>query len=168
VTLLRFLPVLAGVTAVFGVVGIPFVFRARAMRTLAARRGFHYIGPAAPSFWGFRSFREVTPPLPVSFPRTGYQLGEIRQAWNVIEGQQNGVSVVICDGVMGDRTYCTVIGCQTEQNPFKADTSSDRVIRSHGWTVLCRVRYLQIPWTMSIQRLDDHLNEFGIGSVSTG
>jgi hypothetical protein len=167
VTLLKFLLVPATVTVIFGAVRITFVFRARAMRALAARWGFHYIGPPAPSFWGFRSFRKGTPPLPGSFPRNCYPVGEIRQAWNVIEGQQNGVSVLICDSVIGERTYCTIIGCQTEQNPFKADASPDRVIRSHGWTVLSRVRYLQIPWTMGIQRLDDHLNKLVIGSVST-
>jgi hypothetical protein len=167
VTLLKFVLVLTPVTVIFGAVRITFVFRARAMRALAAGWGFHYIGPSAPSFWGFRSFRKVTPPLPVSFPRNCYPVGEIRQAWNVIEGQQNGVSVLICDSVIGRRTYCTIIGCQTEQNPFKAYASPDHLIRSGGWTVLCRVRYLQIPWTMDIRRLDDHLNELGIGSVST-
>jgi hypothetical protein len=167
VPLLKFLLVLATVTVVFGAVRITFVVRARAMRALAARWGFHYIGPPAPSFWGFRFFRKVTPRLPVSFPRDCYPVGEIRQAWNLVEGQQNGLSVLICDSVIGERTYCTIIGCQTEQNPFKSDTSPDRVIRSRGWTVLCRVRYLQIPWTMSTQRLDDHVHKLGIGSVST-
>ncbi len=99
------------------------------------------------------------------FPEIASRSGKIRQAWNVIEGQQNGVSVLICDSVVGERTYCTIIGCQTEQNPFKTDTSPDRVIQSGGWTVLCRVRYLQIPWTMGIQRLDDHVSRLGVGSV---
>jgi hypothetical protein len=165
VTLLKFLLVLAPVAVVFGAIRIIFMVRTRGMRALAARWGFHYIGPPAPSFWGFRSFPKVTPPLPVSFPRDCYPVGEIRQVWNVIEGQQNGVSVLICDSVIGERMYCTILGCQTKQNPFKTDTSTDRVIRSGGWTVLCRVRYLQIPWTMGIQRLDDHMNKLGAGSV---
>jgi hypothetical protein len=165
VTLLKLFVVLATVTVIFGAVRIIFVFRARAMRGFAARWGFHYIGPPAPSFWGFRSFRKVTPPLPVSFPRDCYPVGKIRQAWNVIEGQQNGAPVLICDSVVGERTYCTIIGCQTKQNPFKTDTSPDRAIQSGGWVVLCRVRYFQIPWTMSIQRLDDHVNGLRVGSV---
>jgi hypothetical protein len=165
VTLLKFLLLLATVAVIFGAVRIVFVFRARAMRAFAARWGFHYIGPPAPSFWCFRSFRKVTPPLPSSFPRNCYPVREIRQAWNVIEGQQRGVSVLICDSVVGDRTYCTIIGCETEQNPFEGDVSPDRVTRSSGWTVLCRVRYLQIPWTMGIRRLDDHMNKLGTGSV---
>ena len=164
-TLPKLLVVLATVTVIFGAVRIMFVFRARSMRGLAARWGFNYIGPPAPSFWGFRSFRKITPRLPVSFPRDCYPVGEIRQAWNVIEGQQNGASVLICDSVVGERTYCTIIGCQTKQNPFKTDTSPDRAIQSGGWVVLCRVRHFQIPWTVSIQRLDDHVNGLRVGSV---
>jgi hypothetical protein len=46
------------------------------------------------------------------------------------------------------------------------DTSPDRVIQSGGWTVLYRVRWLQIiPRSMSIQRLDDHVNKLRFGSV---
>ncbi len=164
-TLLKFLPAVAVLALLFGVVTIIFIFRARSMRALAARSGFQYIGPRAPNFWGFRSFPKVRLPLPVSFPRACYPVGEVRQVWNLIEGQQNGVSVLIFDGVVGERTYCTFIACQTKQNPFGMDTSPDRVIQSGGWTVLCRVRYLQIPWTMGIQRLDDHVNKLRFSSV---
>jgi hypothetical protein len=165
VSLLKFFPALAVLTLLFGLVSIPFIFRARAMRALAARWGFQYIGPPAPRFWGFRSFPKVRLPLPVSFPRAGYPVGEIRQVWNLIEGQENGISVLVFDSVIGERTYCTFVACQTKQNPFGVDTSPDRVIQSHGWTVLCRVRYLQIPWTMGIHRLDDHVNKLRVGSV---
>ena len=160
-TLLKFLVEVATVTVIFGAVRIVFMLRARAMRALAARWGFRYIGPPAPSFRGFRSFPKVTPPLPVSFPRNCYPVGGIRQAWNVIEGQQSGMSVLICDSVIGERTYCTIIGCETKQHPFKTDTSADRAVQSDGWAVLCRVRYFQIPWTMSIQHLDNHVNNLG-------
>ncbi len=159
VTVLKFLPVVTVLALLFGVVAILFMFRARSMRALAARWGFQYIGPSAPSFWGFRSFPKVRLPLPASFPRAGYPVGEIKQVWNLIEGQQNGVSVLIFDGVVGQRTYCTFIACQTKQNPFGMDTLPNRVIQSGEWTVLCRVRYLQIPWTIGIRRLDDHVNK---------
>jgi hypothetical protein len=108
-------------------------------------------------------FRKVKPPVPL--PRACHLVREIRQPWNVIEGQQNGVSVLVFDSVVWGRTYWTFIACQTEQNPFGMDTSPDRVIQSGGWTVLCRVRYLQIPWTMGIERLDDHVNKLRVGSV---
>jgi hypothetical protein len=163
VTLLKFLPAVAVLALLFGLVSSLFMFRARSMRALATRWGFQYIGPRAPNFWGFRSFPKTRLSLPVSFPRVGYPVGDIRQVWNVIEGQQKGLHVLIFDGVVGTRTYCTIIACQTKQNPFGIDTSPGRVIQSGGWTVLCRVRYLQIPWTMGIQRLDDHVNRLRAG-----
>jgi hypothetical protein len=45
VTLLKFLPALAVLTLIVGVVRISLMFRARAMGALAARWGLHYIGP---------------------------------------------------------------------------------------------------------------------------
>lgn len=163
-TLLKFFPAVAVVALLFGVVTILFVFRARSMRALAARWGFKYVGPRAPSFWGFRNFRKVKTPVPL--PHACQLVGEIRQAWNVIEGQQNGVSVLIFDSVIWGRTYCTFIACQTKRNTFGMDTSLDRVIQSGEWTVLYRVRWLQIiPRTMSIQRVDDHVNKLRFGSV---
>jgi|SRR5579864_717349 len=133
------------------------------MRALATKWGFEYLGPRAPNFWGVRSFPKTRLSLPASFPRIGYPVGEIRQAWNVMEGQQNGVPVLIFDGVVGERTYCTIVACHTQQNPF-GDASPGRVIQSGGWTVLCRARYLQIPWAVGIQRLDDYVNKLcGLG-----
>lgn len=162
--LLKFLPAVAVVALLLGVVTVLFVFRARSMRALAANWGFKYIGPRAPSFWGFRYFRKVNPPVPL--PHACHLVGEISQAWNVIKGQQGATSVLIFDSVIGGRTYCTFMACETEQNPFGMDPSPDRIFQSGGWTVLCRVRWLQIiPQTMSIQRLDDHLNKLRFGSV---
>ncbi|MFY9683165.1 MAG: hypothetical protein WA424_06565 [Candidatus Sulfotelmatobacter sp.] len=162
--LLKFLPAVAVVVLLFGTVTILFVFRARSMRALAAKWGFKYVGPRAPSFRGFRDFRKVKPPVPL--PHACDLAGEIRQAWNVIEGQQNGVRVLIFDSVIWGRTYCTFIACQREQNPFGMDSSPDRVIQSGGWTVLYRVRWLQIiPRSMSIQRLDDYVNKLRFGLV---
>jgi len=93
VTLLKFLPAVAIVALLFGCVTVLFVFRARSMRAIAARWGFRYIGPRTPSFWGFRNFRKLEPPVPL--PQACHLVGEIIQAWNVIEGQQNGISVLI-------------------------------------------------------------------------
>jgi hypothetical protein len=168
VTLLfKFLPAITVLALLFGVISSLYMFRARSMHALAARWGFQYIGPRAPNFWGFRSFPKTKLSLPVSFPRAGYPAGEIRQVWNVIEGQQNGLSVVIFDSVVGAGrgVYCTVIACHSKQNLFGIDTSPGRVIQSGGWTVLCRVRYLQIPWTMGIERLDGQVNKLRVGSV---
>jgi hypothetical protein len=61
--------------------------------------------------------------------------------------------------------YCTFFACHTELNPFGIHVTPDGMIQSHGWTALFRVRFLQIPWTMGVQRLDDHLDKLQIGSV---
>ncbi len=160
----NWLPAITVGALLLGVVTLLFVFRARSMRAFAARRGFKYIGPGVPSFWGFYYFRKVKPPVPL--PHACHLVAEIKQAWNVIEVQQNGASVLIFDSAIGGRTYCTFMACQAEQNPFGMDTSPDRIFRSGGWTVLFRVRWPSIiPWTMSIQRLDDRVNKLRFGSV---
>jgi hypothetical protein len=164
VTLLKYVPAVTVVALLVGFVAILFMFRARSMRAFAARRGFKYIGPSVPSFWGFYYFRKVKPPVPL--PHACHLVSEVRQAWNVIEGQQNGASVLIFDSAIIGRTYCTFMACQAEQNPFGMDTSPDRIFQSGGWTVLFRVRWPSIiPWTMSTQRLDDHVDKLRFGSV---
>jgi len=168
VILPKFLLVLAVLALCFGVASILFMFRARAMRAFAARWGFQYIGPARAK-WGFPSFPKIRLPLSVSVPLAGYPADEIRRFWNVIEGLQNGVWVLIFDSVFGKGkgTYCTFIAFQSNQYPFGSDTWSDRVIHSGGWTALYRIPTLQIiPWTLGIQRLDDHVNKLRVGSIS--
>jgi hypothetical protein len=144
VTLLKFLQVLATVSLIFGIVRVIHVFRARAMRALAARWGFRYIGPPAPR-WRKPSHPKITP-LPVRFTLICRPSGrQITQVWNLIEGQQNGVSVVVFDSVLGagrGSAPCTLIACETDQNPFGTVSSPDRVIQTHGWTVLHGVWFL--------------------------
>jgi hypothetical protein len=168
VTLLKFLLVPATVLLIFGVVRIIHMFRARAMRAFAARWGFQYIGPPAPKLWN-PSHPKISPPLPAWFSLACHPCGRrIRQVWNVIEGQQNGASVLIFDSVVGEikgGAPCTLIACQTEQNPFGIVTSPDRVIQSDGWTVLHGVWFLQFSWTMGIKRLGDYVNKLRVGSI---
>jgi hypothetical protein len=63
VILLKFLPALALLTLIFGLIRIPYMFRARAMRALAARWGFQYIGPP---FSGWRT--SSSPQIKLLFP----------------------------------------------------------------------------------------------------
>src|ERR1700674_955006 len=97
------LPALAPLTLIFGFVKLLLFFRANAMRALASRWGFQYIGPPALRLWSlwFRSSPEIRPPLPVSFSLAGYPANRITAVWNVIEGQQSGVSVLIFDSYLG-------------------------------------------------------------------
>jgi hypothetical protein len=165
----RFFLVLATVSLVFGVVQIMHMFRARAMRALAARWGFQYIGPPVPKWWN-PAHTHISPPLPGWLSRGFRPAGRrLRQVWNVIEGQQNGVSVVIFDTIIGemrDSGPCTLIACQTEQNPFGIVTPPDRLIQSHGWTVVHGVWLLHFSWAMGIRRLDKYLNRLRVDSRS--
>lgn len=149
-----------------GAIRIVYMFRAWSMRSLAARWGFQYIGP---SFSGWRTspHPSIKLPPPFSLPHGLVHDRRIRQVWNVIEGQQGGLSVLIFDSIIGEGrgVYCTFFACKTEQNLFGGDTAPDRIIQSHGWTTLFRVRFLQIPWTMGVQRLDDHLTNLRDGSI---
>jgi hypothetical protein len=160
VTLIKLGVVLA---AVLLVVRIMHLFRARAMRGFALSSNFRYIGPPAPPRWWLNPSRFEGPPrLPgwiEHFRPSGWR---IRQVWNVIEGQRNGLAVLIFDCVIGEfkgGQPCTVIACQTEQNPFGTVISSDRLIQSHGWTVVHGSWFLWFSWMMSVRRIDEHMRK---------
>ena len=166
VTLLKFLPVFAILTLVLGISKIWYVYRARAMRRLAASSGLNYIGLAAPKWWP-PSHPRGSPPLPGWFSQACQPSGRrISQVWNVIEGYQNGVSVLIFDCILGEvrgSAPCTVIACQTEQNPFGLDAQPYRVIQTHGWTVLHGVWFLWFSWTMRLRRSDHYVKKVRVG-----
>src|SRR5579863_902757 len=126
------------------------------MRSFAARRGFPYIGPPAPSQWWWNPSRlEIYPPLTRS-ALVGFQA---RQVWNVIEGNVQGVTVFIFDSIWGTKggQPITLIACKTPKNSFVAATSADRVVQSQGWTVLQGVSFLGLTWTLNLPTADSHL-----------
>lgn len=142
--------------AILGALRIFYFFRARAMRRLASKWGFRYIGPTAPPQWWWNTTRPKIPaPLPGRFSHLG-----ISQAWNIIEGKSKGTEVFIFDGIsVGFRSHpSTYIACQTEQSPFPLTTSAELVLQIRGWTVLRGVRFLFFSWLMGIGRLDRHIN----------
>ena len=174
-TLLKLLPAFGALALIVGAVKLSLLVRARAMRALAARWGFQYIGPSAFTWkfsWGraWLTLRKIQPPVPIPFSLAWWPANQIRQVWNVIEGQQGGVPVVIFDScIEGSRdVYRTFVACKAEQIPFVIDKRRDRVVHSHGWTILYQVPFpLLTPgrtWSMSIRRLDRHLNTLRIGS----
>jgi hypothetical protein len=168
VTLTNYIPVLVGLTLILGVLRIFYIFRSRALRILADTWGFQYIGPPAPKWWN-PSHPKISPPLPGWFSQVCRPSGQrIRQIWNVIEGRQNGVSVLIFDAIIGEYrggAACTFIACQTQHNPFGTGTSPDRLIQSHGWTVLHGVWFLWFSWTMGVQQLEHHVKGLRVGCV---
>jgi hypothetical protein len=162
--LLNLLKILIVLVPILAAVRVWHMFRARAMRTLAANRGFQYIGPGAPKWWN-PSHPRLSPPLP---GQVAHDFASLRQVWNVIEGRQNGVSVFIFDSVMGwygkgGGATCTFIACHGEPSPFGIGTSRDFVIQSHGWTVL-HGRLLWLPWPISVKRLDSYLKNLRVGA----
>ncbi len=147
---------LAFVALILGAVRVFHAIRARAMRRLASRWGWQYIGPPAPPQWWWNTSR---PKIPAPLPGWIFRLG-ISQAWNIIEGKNNRASVFVFDGVLGTvrSQPCTYIACHTEQSPFGMSSSVEPVIQLHGWTVLHGVRFLWFSWFMGIRRLDRHLS----------
>lgn len=148
--------VVLGLAAALGAVRIMYFFRARAMRRLASKWNFRYIGPTAPPQWWFISSRPlIPPPLPGWISRLG-----ISQAWNIVEGKNNGTAVFVFDGISAGfhGQPCTYIACQTEESPFPMTTSVEPVIHIRGWTVLHGVWFLWFSWLMTIRRLDRHLD----------
>ena len=150
---LTLLNVVFVVVAILGALRIVYFFRARAMRRFALRWDLRYVGPSAPPQWWFNTSRPKVPsPLPGWISHL-----DISQAWNIIEGKNNGTSVFIFDGLSDGfrsqpRTY---IACQTEQSPFGMSTSVEPVIQMHGWTVLHGVWFLWFSWLMGIGGLID-------------
>ncbi len=145
---------------ILGAVRIVHMFRARAMRTFAAKCGLQYIGPSAPqSWWWNPQFKMGSPAVGTSrFRPPGFA---IRQVWNVIEGQRDGIAVLIFDCIWGSKggQPCTFIAYKAEQYPFSADTPREQVVQSHGWTALNGVWLLWFSWTMGTRRINFHVKD---------
>ena len=147
------------VAAVFGAVRTFFWFRGRAMIALAATLGFRYIGPPSPASW-------LNPPDGRTGPKLPSWVGNanpcgffVRQVWNVMEGQRNGISILVFDAIYGSKggQAFTAIVCQTERDPFQSVSTVEHIYLSRRWTVLRGVKFLGFSWTMSIRRIADRI-----------
>ncbi len=157
------LPLAVG--AMLAAIQIFYVARTRAMRALAERWRFHYIGPP-PKLWRPISHPIARPPVPTWVSHLDL-FGPITRISNVIEGTVNGVTVLIFDVIVGESRGshpCTLIACQAEENPFGRTAWSDRVIQTPGWTVVHGVWLLWFSWTMRVTRIDQHLRDLYPGS----
>jgi hypothetical protein len=170
VLLLKIAFVAAGVAAVFGVLSLSMALRSRDMRALATRRGFHYVGPASlRTRWVFL-VPKITAPLHIPFSIGGWPITPIRQVWNVIEGEQDGVPVFIFDclgGTFRYYRYRTFFACKTEQSPFENPARTEDIKQMHGWTVVYRGPvFLEgpLPWSIGIRRLEGYLDEMRVSS----
>jgi hypothetical protein len=159
---LRFVPALLVITAIFVGIKLLYWFRASAMRTLAVRLGFQYT-KGDPRIWYLPKDHRA---IPTTFRLRGFPVDTISRTWNVIEGEKNGIRVLILDSTLsmgGTRgRYSTFIAAQTDKNPFGTEHPQEKIAHSNGWTALYRLRFWQIPWTLSIQRIEEQLNNLSI------
>jgi len=99
---------------------------------------------------------------------------EVKQIWNVIEGQQSGVQVLIFDAYIGASkgSFRTFLAIKSEHSPFGMDTRRDCIVQSNGWMILIRVPFpLEVPWatwSMGIRNLERCLNALRAGSGVCG
>jgi hypothetical protein len=150
-----------GLAAVLGALRTVHWLRGRAMFALAARLGFRYIGPRAPATWWWNPPNGRTGPhLPSWVSNTNPCGLTVRQVWNVMEGQRNGMRILVFDAIYGSKggQAFTAIMCQAEQNPFQTVSTGDHVHQSHECTFVYGVKLLGFSWTMSIRRVADYIS----------
>ncbi|HEV2647195.1 MAG TPA: hypothetical protein VGU46_12590 [Acidobacteriaceae bacterium] len=161
----NFIPAILLVILLVGGTDLSVRLRAAAMSELASKLKFRFTpGPAG--LWGLWFPPKDGRPLPTTFPLRGDLLIGINRTWNVIEGEKDGINVLIFDSVrnlgMKSGTYSTIIATRGETDYFKDKSEHELIVHSNGWTILGRFRFWQIlPWTLSIRRIEEHLNSFG-------
>lgn len=133
--------------------------RTRAIRNLAMRLGFHYLGSVLPRSL---SIREPW-------------LNRMTSTRNVIDGERNGIRVVAFDCRIGygkGSSLRTVVAAKADHNVFGSQTNHDllrsitadddlSVSQSGDWTLLFRPKRsfeLKISGLMSIEALEIHIN----------
>ena len=153
------LAALAAIAACYLPLIILFRYRAAAMRTLALKLGFRYSTGRTPLWFAPRDYQ----PIPTSFRLRGWPLNKLSRTWNVIEGEINGVSLIILDSVLNlgfkSGIYCTFIAARSDSNPFVNQSPKEKIAHSNGWTAIYRTNgWLIIPWTLSIERIEEHVH----------
>ncbi len=154
---IRFVPALLLLTVVFIGIRLLYGFRASAMRTLALKWDFQYSKGEPRMLYLPKNHS----PKPASFRLHGYPVDTLNRTWNLIEGEKNGLKILILDSTlsMGGRNgrYSTFIAVRTDTNPFDNEAPEEKIVYSNGWIALYRLRFWQIPWTLSIRRIEEHL-----------
>jgi len=142
------------VSLILAGIKILFLYRTASMRTLARRLGLQF-REGESHLMSLSKVRSLPPYLKVK----GNPWANIRQAWNFIEGQKNGVEVLIFDSVLGPGrgVYSTFIAVKAGGNPFPCLSSEVKTAHSNGWAAIYRLRFWQIPWSMSVEDIEDYL-----------
>ena len=166
-TFMRFAPALILLTTIFVGIRLLYGIRASAMRALALKWGFQYSKGQPIVFY----LPKHHSPKPASFRLHGYPVDTLNRTWNLIEGEKDGLKVLILDSTlsMGGRSgrYSTFIAVRTDMNPFENEAPEEKVVHSNGWFALYRLRFWQLPWTLNIQRIEEHLETLKSQKIRT-
>lgn len=126
--------------------------RTAAIRALATRLGFHFLGNA----------------LPRSLTLSGTPFSTYSKVWNVIDGEPHGVRIIACDCRVGVGKYSwrrTVIAVErvsyrSSELPFNAEMTVDTM---GDWKIFYRPKVLMnvsISGLMPLEELESYLNSF--------
>lgn len=130
--------------------------RSTALRAMAARRGFVYLGGA----------------LPNSLTLDGTPMDRATSVWNVVDGACNGIRVVAFDCRIGSGKGSwrrTVIAARSSENPFgggnpASDLATDR---SGDWIILHQPKAFSLIslGLMSVGEVEAHFDSIRRDSI---
>lgn len=131
--------------------------RGTAIRAMATRSGFHYIGDA----------------LPRSLTLHGTPFERASKVWNVIDGEPRGVRVIAFDCRVGEGKHSwrrSVIAIESDAE-FSRAFNPEMTIDSVGrWKFLYRPKAsieFRISGLMPVEELEAHLNSVGVDVTGT-
>jgi hypothetical protein len=132
-----------------------YLFRTMAMRNLAHKLGLQFRQGEQHLLFLPKGHH----PLPTSLGVRGSPWTSITRAWNFIEGEKNGVRVLIFDATLGSGRgrYSTFIAANSDKNPFGYVGPELKIAHSNGWVALYCLRFWQVPWTLSVQSIEEYI-----------
>ena len=123
--------------------------RSTALRAMALRRGFVYLGEAIPN----------------SLTLYGTPMDQADSVWNVIDGECDGIRVVAFDCRMGSGKGSwrrTVIAARSPEDPFSGARSTPDLTIDHAgdWTILYQPKTLSLipPGLMPVGQIEAHFD----------
>jgi hypothetical protein len=148
--------------AIFPIVAVAFVlfilaliysvqrWRTTAIRAMADRCGFHYIGEA----------------LPRSLTLVGTPFERWTKVWNVIDGEPRGVRIIAFDCRVGSGKQSwtrSIIAVESDADLFENIRTEMTSETSGKWTILYRPRStfeLKMAGLIPVEKLEAYLNAF--------
>jgi hypothetical protein len=134
-------------------------WREDAIRALAIRSGFHYLGNA----------------LPRSLTLYGTPFERTSKVWNVIDGEPHGIRIIAFDCQVGSGKGSwrrSVITVESGADSSRAAFDPDLAIQHVGkWKILYRAKAsieFRISGLMPIEELEAYVDSAGRGSIVGG